>query len=292
MGRRIGALDIGGTNIKACLFCDGIPRDQREIPTMAQEGPVEVLTRAAALLETMGPFEALGVCTTGQVDPMTGVIRYANENMPGYTGTQVKAFFENLFHVPTAVVNDVYAAALGEGAYGSARGETDYICLTYGTGIGGGVVLKGQPYYGAGPSAGVMLGGLITHPEERNPEDAFSGTYERYAATTALVARARKISAELDSGRKIFDALPKSETLRAQVDGWLREVALGICALVHAYNVPCVILGGGIMEQPYVFEGAKAMTEHFLVPGFRSIRILPAKLGNMAGLYGAYSLVR
>lgn len=79
--------------------------------------------------------------------------------------------------------------------------------------------------------------------------------------------------------------------LLAQVDGWIREVALGICALVHAYNVPCVVLGGGIMEQAYVFEGTKELAERFLIPGFRGVRIVQASLGNMAGLYGAASLV-
>lgn len=290
-GRRIGALDIGGTNIKACLFQDGIPVCRKEAPTLAQEGADRVLARATELLGSMGPFDALGISTTGQVDPVSGVIRYANENMPGYTGTKVKAFFEERFHVTTAVINDVYAAALGEGTYGAAKGETDYICLTYGTGIGGGVILNGRPYYGAGPSAGVMLGGLITHPENRNTQDAFSGTYERYGATTALVERAKAVAPELDSGRRIFAALPGNEALLSQLNGWLREVALGICTLVHAYNVPCVILGGGIMEQPYVFREAKEMVEQFLIPGFRGVRILQASLGNMAGLYGAASLV-
>lgn len=290
-GGRIGALDIGGTNIKACLFQDGVVLRQEETPTPAKEGPERVLARAAELLESMGPFEALGISTTGQVDPQSGVIRYANENMPGYTGTKVKAYFEERFRLPTAIINDVYAAALGEGAFGAARGETDYICLTYGTGIGGGVILNGRPYYGAGPSAGVMLGGLITHPEERTEQDAFSGTYERCGSTTALVARAKTVASELNSGRKIFGALPGNTALLAQVDGWIREVALGICALVHAYNVPCVVLGGGIMEQAYVFEGTKELAERFLIPGFRGVRIVQAGLGNMAGLYGAASLV-
>ena len=290
-GRRIGALDIGGTNIKACLFQGGILVCRDETPTPAREGAHRVLARAAELLGSMGAFDALGVSTTGQVDPVSGVIRYANENMPGYTGTKVKAFFEERFSVPTAVINDVYAAALGEGTYGSVKGETDYICLTYGTGIGGGVILNGKPYYGAGSSAGVMLGGLITHTEDRNVQEAFSGTYERYGATTALVDRAKTIAPELDSGRRIFAELPGNEALLSQVNDWLREVALGICTLVHAYNVPCVVLGGGIMEQPYVFREVKNTAEQFLIPGFRGVRILQAGLGNMAGLYGAASLV-
>ena len=199
---RIGALDIGGTNIKACLFEDGAAGPLREAPTRAKEPGL--LDRAAELLSTLGDFDAIGVSTAGQVDPDTGVIRYANENIPGYTGTDVKGFFEGRFGKPTAVVNDVYAAALGEGTQGAARGTPDYICLTYGTGIGGGVVLDGKPYYGRGASAGVMLGGLITHPEALVAGDPFSGTYERYASTTALIAGARQVDPAIENGRQLF----------------------------------------------------------------------------------------
>ena len=85
---RIGALDIGGTNIKACLFEDGIAGPLREAPTLAKQG--SVLDRAAELAASLGDFDAIGISTAGQVDPDTGVIRYANENLPGYTGTDVK----------------------------------------------------------------------------------------------------------------------------------------------------------------------------------------------------------
>lgn len=284
---RIGALDIGGTNIKACLFEDGAAGPLREAPTRAKEPGL--LDRAAELLSALGDFDAIGVSTAGQVDPDTGVIRYANENIPGYTGTDVKGFFEGRFGKPTAVVNDVYAAALGEGARGAAMGKPDYICLTYGTGIGGGVVLDGKPYYGRGASAGVMLGGLITHPEALVAGDPFSGTYERYASTTALIAGARQVDPAIENGRQLF-ARQEDPVLRQVLDRWLEEVAAGICALVHCYNIPCVLLGGGIMEQPLVFAKAKNLAEERLIPGFRGVTIRQAALGNMAGLYGAAQL--
>lgn len=281
---RIGALDIGGTNIKACLLEDGIAGSRGETPTLAKEPGL--LNRAAELLASLGDFDAIGVSTAGQVDPDTGVIRYANENIPGYTGTDVKGFFENRLGKPTAVVNDVYAAALGEGTRGAAMGVPDYICLTYGTGIGGGVVLNGKPYYGRGASAGVMLGGLITHPEDIRPEDPFSGTYERFASTTALIAAAKKVDPSIENGRQLF-ARQEEPALRQVLNRWLEEVAAGICTLVHCYNIPCVLLGGGIMEQPLVFAGAKRLAEERLIPGFRGMTVRQAALGNMAGLYGA-----
>lgn len=286
---RIGALDIGGTNIKACLFEDGIAGPLREAPTLAKQG--NVLDRAAELAASLGDFDAIGISTAGQVDPDTGVIRYANENLPGYTGTDVKGFFERRFGKPAAVINDVYAAALGEGTRGAAQGNPDYICLTYGTGIGGGIVLGGKPYYGRGASAGVMMGGLITHPEAMVPGDPFSGTYERFASTTALIAGAKKMDPSIENGRQLF-ARQEEAPLKQVLDCWLEEVAAGICALVHCYNIPCVLLGGGIMEQPLVFNQAKRLTQERLIPGFRGVEIRQAALGNMAGLYGVASLIQ
>lgn len=288
--RIIAALDMGGTKIKGCVFEQGQLLQTGEIDSEARQGGAHFLEQGAKLLDSFGAFDALGVSTAGQVDPDKGVIRYANNNVPGYTGADVKGFFENRFHVRAAVVNDVYAAALGEGAQGAARGERDYVCLTYGTGIGGGVVLGGKLYYGAGASAGVMLGGLITHPDAVVVGDPFSGSYERYASATALVSAAKAADATLTDGRTIFERLGET-VVRSLVDHWLDEVAAGLCTLIHTYNIPCAVLGGGVMEQPYAIDGVRRRVEERLIPGFRGVRICAAELGNMAGLYGAASLV-
>lgn len=287
--RYIAALDMGGTKIKGCLFEDGRLLQVSDVDAEAWRGGTHFLERGAELLSAFGPFDALGVSTAGQVDPRSGSIRYANENIPGYTGMDVRGFFEERFGKQTAVVNDVYAAALGEGAQGAARGRRDYLCLTYGTGVGGGVVLNGRLYYGAGASAGVMLGGMVIHPEAVVSGDPFSGTYERYASATALVRTAQTVDAGLVDGKAIFAQISKP-AVRTVVDQWLDEVAVGLCTLVHAYNVPCVVLGGGVMEQPYAILGVRRRVEEHLIPGFRGVSILAAELGNMAGLYGAAGL--
>ena len=287
--RRVAALDIGGTRMKSCLFDGGVPVRRGETDTQARQGGAHVMARAISALEALGEFDAGGGSPAGQVDPDSGTIRYANENIPGYTGTDVRGILSARFGVGVAVVNDVYAAALGEGVCGGGRGESDYLCLTYGTGIGGGVVLGGRPYYGAGPSAGVMLGGIVTHPEQLSGADPFAGTYERSASATALVAMARALDPALESGRAIFSRLGE-RAVKTVVDRWLDEVAAGVCTLIHAYNVPCVLLGGGVMEQPYAIEGARARVEASIIPGFRGVRVRAAELGNMAGLYGALSL--
>ena len=94
MSKRIAALDIGGTRIKACLFDNERVLFRAEADTPATLGPDSVLNTAAALIEKWLPFDAVGISTAGQVDVSTGIIRYANENLPSYTGTDVKSYFE------------------------------------------------------------------------------------------------------------------------------------------------------------------------------------------------------
>ena len=283
---RIAALDIGGTKLKAGLFEDGQLVSRRETDTPAREGAGRLLAAAGTLLEEFGPFLAVGVSTAGQVDAETGVIRYANENLPGYTGTDVRGYFENRFRRPCAVLNDACAAALGEGAHGAARGCRDFICLTYGTGVGGGIVLNGRLYLGAGGSANPLPGALLLHPELRRADDPFAGTYERCASATALVAAARAADPALGDGRAVFAHLDEP-AVREALERWLDEVALGIVSLLHVFNVPCVVLGGGVLEQPAVLGGVERRVRAEALPGFDRVCLTAAQLGNAAGLWGA-----
>ncbi|MCH3962139.1 MAG: ROK family protein [Solobacterium sp.] len=288
---RIAALDIGGTRIKAGLFEEGKLLRTDEADTMAKQGAKVMLQNAVKLLESIGPFDAVGISTAGQVDPNTGIIRYANENLPGYTGTNVQAFFADHFHCPCAVMNDAYCAAVGEGTDGAAKGQADYICITYGTGIGGGVILDHQPYYGKGGSANLMIGGLITHPERRDPNDPFAGSYERCASTAALVRIAEKADPSLDNGRRIFARIEEANVKEA-VNAWLDEVTVGLLSILHIYNIPCLVLGGGILEQPFVLAEIQKRIRASAIPGFQDVTIVSAQLGNQAGLYGAMRNVK
>ncbi|NLF35135.1 MAG: ROK family protein [Clostridiales bacterium] len=284
----IAALDIGGTTLKAALPQAGGPMRRVEAPTRAAEGADRVLERAADLLRSLAPFAALGVSTAGMVDPISGIMGYANDNIPGYTGTDVKGFFARRFGVPTAVVNDANAAALGEGALGAAADCPDFFCVVYGTGIGAGLVLDGTLRLGAGGAAG-EAGALIVHPEDIVPGDPFSGCYERYASASALVAAARAMDPSIRDGRAVFARL-EEPPVAALVDRWLDEVAHGLCSLIHLLQPRRVVLGGGIMEQPYAVEGARRRVLARLIPVFRPVSIVGARLGNMAALYGAARL--
>ena len=140
-------LDIGGTAIKSGLFDGETLSDIQETPTEAGLGGAHVVQRSKDIIASYRercPFDRIGISTAGQVDPVSGQIIYANENIPGYTGTRLGEIIAQTFHVPTAVENDVNAAAIGESVFGAGKGRREFVCLTYGTGVGGAIFSGGR----------------------------------------------------------------------------------------------------------------------------------------------------
>lgn len=282
----IAVLDIGGTSIKSGIYRNGILEEKKETPTEAYLGGAHVMEKAIEILKTYKDFDRIGISTAGQVDSQKGVIRYANSNIPGYTGTDVRGIISQTFGVPASVENDVNAAALGEAFYGAGKDFKDFLCLTYGTGVGGAIVIDKEIYTGDCFSAG-EFGAMLVHPEDRNPEeDMFSGCYERYASTTALVKKVQKVFPELDNGRAIFARINEPE-IQNLVDEWIDEIVYGLTSLIHIFNPPCIVLGGGIMKQEYILDKLQKKLYNNIMPSFRNVHIVTASLGNDAGMLGA-----
>lgn len=283
-------LDVGGTAIKSAICTDGILADIQETPTEADKGGPHVAERIkniiAEYLQKHTSFKCIGISTAGQVNPVLGQIIYANENIPGYTGTRLKEMMEKEFHIPTYVENDVNAAAIGESVFGAGKGRRNFACLTYGTGVGGAIFYDGKLYSGSAYSAG-EFGAIVTHPEQRQADqDLFSGCYEKYASATALVNRAMPFDASLSNGRRIFEEINNPE-VKQIVDDWISEIIYGLITIVHMLNPECIILGGGIMEQPYLLKQIRERLYSEIMPSFRHVKIEKAELGNRAGILGA-----
>lgn len=264
---RIAALDIGGTSIKSGIWDGEQAIELKEWDTNASRGGAYLMGRAKAILHTYGDFDAIGISTAGQVDSEQGSIYYANDNIPEYTGTKIRDILEAEFGVPVAVENDVNAAALGELYFGAAKGAKNFLCLTYGTGVGGAIVVNGSIYSGNTYSGG-SFGGILIHPEAMKEGVEFSGCYEKYASTTSLVREAMKKDPSLDNGRKIFEAFERPE-IRAVIDQWIDEIVYGLVSLIHIFNPSDILLGGGILAQNYIISEVRHRVDARISPGFR-----------------------
>ena len=130
---------------------------------------------------------------------------------------------------------------------------------------------------------------MIIHPECRDGSESLQGCYERCASTTALVEKVKAVDPSLDGGRKIFAEMERKE-IRSLIDGWIDDICTGLISLIYVFNPPLVILGGGVMAQEYVWQEISGRVRRQLPPLLKKTAIVPAGLGNKAGMLGAAHL--
>ncbi|MGX8701234.1 ROK family protein [Caproiciproducens sp.] len=286
-------VDIGGTNIKYGLIDPGTDKiiTSAEVPTDAAAGGPAVIKKVIALLDSMQGYCRIGISTCGQVDNRTGSILFATDNLPNYSGMKVKEIIEKEYVLPVSVENDVNAAALGEAHFGAAKGLRNFLCLTYGTGIGGAIIIDGELYIGTHGSAG-EFGHFVSHKNGLPCTCGQCGCYESYASTGALVRSVeQQLGCNMD-GRQIFCELREGNpSIKKIIDLWIDEIASGLAGLTQIFDPQGIVLGGGIMKEPYVIEQLRALLPSLIMPSYRGIKLLPAQLGNTAGLMGAYYAV-
>lgn len=284
-------IDIGGTEIKGALIHQET-MDIQKIPTLstqADDGAQRIVERIIEHVKGYD-FDGIGIATAGQVNIKDGSIRYANPNIPGYTGTPLKQIFEDHFEVPVFVENDVNAAALGELHFGAGKDgkAQDFLCITVGTGVGGAIIHEGQLHRGFYGGAG-EFGHLITHAEERlkgDGTDEMAGCYEVYASTTALVRMSKTVDSSLTDGRKVFEKFDDPK-VKAVIDEWIGELAMGLVSLIHSWGPEMILFAGGIMREPYIMEKLKELLDLHVFPSFMPVKLRRAELGSDANLWGA-----
>ncbi|MEH7122609.1 ROK family protein [Bacillus sp. JJ1532] len=287
---KILAIDIGGTSIKIGL-CNkhGHFEVMKEYETKVRNSEGNLVEKLINLISEFHEFDAIGISTAGLVNSEEGYI-YSSENIPDLSGVNVKDILEKEFSIPVLVENDVNAAALGEKYFGVGKGLNDFLCLTYGTGIGGAIVLESKLYKG-NKGIAAEFGHMITHPQGHKCGCGRLGCYETYASTSALVKKAKKINKDYLNGRIIFaEENQKDPKLAKVIQDWTFEVALGLTSLIHIFDPPAIIIGGGVMEQEHLIKKISMKVKELIMENYSDVSIIKASLGNKAGIYGAASL--
>ena len=283
---KILTFDIGGTEIKYA-FCDENFNltEKNSIPTNAHEGGKRIIERVIEIIKSCGGVDRVGISTAGQVNSIKGEIVYATDSIPGYTGTRIKEIIEAETGIPTAVENDVNSAAIGEAVFGAAKGCENFICLTYGTGIGGAIYLNGKLFTGDSFSAG-EFGHIVIHAGGRSCTCGGCGCYEAYASASALVRDVYEKTGKEMNGREVFENFSDPE-IRCVIDKWIDEIVIGLKGLVYIFNPSLVVAGGGIMNEGYITEQINMRLQKELMQSFRKVKVVKALMGNDANKLGA-----
>ena len=290
------ALDIGGTAVKLGLADrEGriLEKGSADVAFDDYRTPVFDTVVSAArrfLKEWATAPEGIAVSATGQVDSDDGVIIGTNGKIPNYEGALLKEGLEEAFGVRTWALNDANAAVLGECFTGRARGLKNVVMVTLGTGVGGGVVADGKILGGRRGIAG-ELGHFPLYADGRPCACGLRGCYENYASATALIRRCgERTGISGLNGRVIFErAAAGEEAFCAVLREWIRDIAAGLCGLVHIFNPEMVLIGGGVSAQEdLLIRPLREEVFSRTMPRFReNLRPESASLGNDAGLVGA-----
>ena len=284
---RILAFDIGGTYIKYALCNDNFElTEKNKIPTNANQGGQVIIQRIIDIIESYENIDRVAISTAGQVDSEHGVVVYSTDNIPYYTGMMVKSLIENKTGIPTFVENDVNAAALGEAHFGAAKGESDFICLTLGTGVGGAIFLNNKLYKGSASAAG-EIGHMVIHAGGRQCTCGGEGCFECYASANALIKAVNKISDEPLDAFQIFqkENMQRPE-IRSEIDKWIDEIIIGLMNLIYIFNPPLIVIGGGIMNEDYIIELIDRKIYSRLMKSFKNVRIERSQKSNDSALLG------
>ena len=287
---QIITFDVGGTAIKFGMVDENFEvLFSEEFPTNEFEDTDNMVMYAmeAKLREYEGQYDAIGISTAGQVDFENGMIHDGVGNIPNYNHSDLRGTFERIFNVPVAVDNDVNCAAIGEAHFGAAKGAKDFLCLTYGTGVGGCIYINGDVYRGSKYAAG-EFGHMATHKDGRPCTCGRIGCYEAYAACRVFTKSVSDRMGKKMNGREIFqEENLKNPIIIEEMDKWEDEIALGLRNLCYIFNPSLIVLGGGIMSEILLLGHIRHKVNMQLEPNYKHVKIEKAQLGNKAGMLGA-----
>lgn len=305
------AIDIGGSRIRVALVSEvGDLLGKVTFPNRGTIDPTQAITQlqdtVRQLISSVGidKIAAIGCGVPGPVDPRRGVI-LTPPNLPGWWELPIKSILEE-WGVPVHIGNDANVAALGEHRFGAGKGIDDLIYITVSTGIGTGIMVKGQlllGYQGLGGEAGHMT----IDPDGPACGCGKKGCLEALASGTAVARQARErlnrgVSSVIPHFGEAGEITSEAVAAAARAGDSLAKdimeeaatsLAIGVVNLVHIFDPQTVIIGGGVSGVgDLLFGPVRRAVEREAMPPYKRVPIVPAQLGEEAGLYGAVALAR
>lgn len=291
-------IDVGGTNIKAGLVRQGRVINGMTLDTHADEGPEKCLFQIKkAIRDFVDKWVSIGIGIAGIIDSKKGIVRYS-PNLRSWENIRLASILQKEFKRPVKILNDVNAILLGEWIYGAGRGYKNIFLFTLGTGIGGAAICEGRLLFGANGFAGEFGHTVINYSGPK----CLCGNYgclERYVGSRYIIQLARKKTSKaitiLSRYKKLTPKIIADEAKRG--DCIAREIfeeigyyiGIGVSNIINLFDPELVIISGGISRAGRVLFDPirKTVTQKILGLQYRRVKIVPARLGDNAGILGS-----
>lgn len=311
MEKWLMGVDLGGTTTKlAFISVYGEIQHKWEIPTDISNNGKNITTDIAkaidSKLEDLGQTKSkllgIGMGAPGPVNGSTGMI-YEAVNL-GWKNYPLKDLLEVETSLPAVVENDANIAALGEMWKGAGNGAKDLVCVTLGTGVGGGVIANGELVQGISGAAG-EIGHITSVIDNGYPCNCGkTGCLETIASATGIVRLMNEalksfegttILPESFTSKDIFDSAAKGDKLsQAVIDQVAQLLGVALANLANVLNPEKIVIGGGVSKAgETLLKPVRKQFEKFAFPRVaKSTELDIATLGNDAGVIGAAWLVK
>jgi glucokinase len=298
-------VDLGGTQVRAALITpDGALVAHARAASRVAAGPVATADQIADLaaqvvtaLPPGGRIGGLGLGAPGPLDPVSGVVM-APPNLPGWADVPLRALVQERTGLNVVLGNDANAAALAEWRFGAGVGTRHLVYVTVSTGIGGGVINDGRLVLGR-LGAAAELGFLILDPERGlGWEELASGTALGRAAAAAMPAdpasqlHALATPATVTAAH-VAQAANQGDPLAMRLmEREARLLGLGFASVLHAFSPEILVVGGSVViANPALLARAREVAyAHTMCALYTEVPIVPARLGDEAGVLGAAAL--
>jgi len=309
------AADVGGTTVSAGIVgTDGVVHTHRQVPTYARgrgsavlENIVEVLEGVRGEFPPGAPVLGVGIGAPGNVNAAAGRVGEDIQNIPELKDVALGPLVADRLGLPAVLDNDVNALALGEMAFGAARGARNFILLCIGTGVGGGLVLNGRIVRGASGYGG-EVGHMAVEPDGRPCFCGSRGCLKTYLSGPDLADQAREVLPTAPAARYLALAGGDPAAIRAEhlfqaaregdaaaqviVDRAARILGIALGNLINGLNPELILLGGGVMAAAdLLLEPARTWARRYaFASAFAAARIGVAAFDKQSGIKGAAAL--
>ena len=288
--KEVIGVDLGGTAIKMGRFlADGTCLEKISLATPQPASPqpaVKAIARGVNQLNQNLTSSAIGLGVPGPTDVRRRIAK-KSINLLGWDDVPVANWLEAQTGLPTVLENDANCAAIGEAWLGAGKQFQNFILLTLGTGVGGGIFLNGKLFTGRCGAAGEL--GLITlNPNGFDCRSGNQGSLEQYASIGSIVRSTGKQPAQMGQ-------LAQSGDERA-LEFWQnygKTLGAGLASLIYVLTPEAIIIGGGISASSQFFlpSAFAEIKRRVVAPSRPNLQLLTATLGNQAGMLGAAKLV-